>query len=278
MEDPFGTMNAVPMFSVSLIMAICSGLASYVLSVHVVDAVDNIGVFIVGSYVVFSSYFVFHYFLDMLSSSYRAINKEKQFYVLSNLIKSGILCSVTPFAFYLLKETIMNDIWSTNKIRNLGTIYAIPDFVSLILVRKMSWATVFHHVCVVIFNTISLYNDYDKENICRLIMVYAIFSTFAYAVNLLLGFRFLGVSDQVAAVLSFGSFVIYGSCCLINWSWQVYYIKHLIYANNHWSIYVYCVLIGLVIYDDIILNKWLLQNVLSGSKPRPKKADNHKKE
>ena len=94
-------------------------------------------VFGVGSYVVFSSYFVFHYYLSLHSSSYSAIPSDKQFYVLSNLIKSAVLLSYTPLAVYCLYQALVEDVWDERRIRNLGVLYAIPDFVSLLVVSRM---------------------------------------------------------------------------------------------------------------------------------------------
>lgn len=199
-------------------------------------------------------------YLQKQSTSYQKIPEDKKFYVLSNLIKSAVLASITPFALIMLHEAMVQDIWLTNKIRNLGCIYAIPDFVSMILVRRMKWTTIAHHTIVCLFNFASIHNDYAKENVCRLIVVYAIFSTFAYLVNLLLASRFLNVSPNLSFQLSIGALLIYASCCAINWSWQVYYINRLYQVNPGWPLYLYCVLICFVVMDDCVLNKWLCHN------------------
>ena len=166
------------------------------------------------------------------------------------------------------------DIWESNRIRNLGCLYCIPDFVSLILVRRMSRATKIHHLCVCVFNYLSVYNDYKEENICRLIVIYAIFSTLAYLVNLLLASRFLNFSETTFTVLSSLSLLIYASACAVNWTWQVYYTYHLITVNNHWSIYLYGLMLINIIYDDLILNQWLYANIRRqnvGTTPAEKK-------
>jgi len=48
---------------------------------------------------------------------------------------------------FLKKEQTTN-----NLIRNIGVLYAIPDGVSLTLVRKMQTTTKIHHIIVCIFN------------------------------------------------------------------------------------------------------------------------------
>ena len=204
---------------------------------------------------------MFHYALLKHSSSYRAVDEDKQFYVLSNLIKSGMLAAMTPFAIRLLYETLILDQWHTQRIQNLGCLYCIADFVSLLLVKRMSNATKAHHISVCVFNYLSCRNDYSEHNICRLIVIYAIFSTLAYLVNLLLATRFLSVSRMTFVVLSILSLCIYASACALNWSWQAWYIAQLVQFHNHWSIYAYCVLLCLVVYDDLVLNHWLLKNI-----------------
>ena len=131
------------------------GCASYFLQKYVVTAETALVVGIVGSYVVFTSYFTFDYYLKQLSSSYKNIPEDKQFYVLSNLIKSAALFAYSPLAAQLLYETMYLDVWNSNKIRIMGTLYSIPDFVSLIVVKRMANTTKIHHVVVVVFNIIS---------------------------------------------------------------------------------------------------------------------------
>ena len=260
--DPWlsGQINATPATAVIGIMAGVTLIASIVLEAHVLAAVDHRAVFVIGSYVVFSSYFVIYYFLEMYSSSFRSITPEKRFYTLSNLIKSGMLAAITPFALEGLYNIIFLDVWDSTRIKNLGCLYAVPDFVSLFVVRKMGWTTIFHHVCVCIFNYASLSNDYAEDNVCRLIVVYAVFSIFAYSVNMLLASRFLGWGANLRKILSLIALVIYVSCCAINWSWQIYYGIKLWRKEPHWSLIAYACAIVPVVYDDLYLNRWLLFN------------------
>ena len=234
---------------------------------YVVSARAHFAVFAVGTYVVFSSYFVADYFLARQSTSYARIPDDKKFYVLSNLIKSAVLTAYTPQAAHLLFLAIHNDEWSTPRIRSLGVLYAIPDFVSLFLVQRMALTTKAHHVCVVIFMVINLYNDYAHENVCRALVVYAVFSTFAYLVNLLLASRFLPVKPRMSLAMSAVALVVYTSCLAINWMWQVGFVASLHarkWANGDahavGAIYAYLAAISMVVYDDVVLTKWLLAN------------------
>lgn len=258
--EDFG-LHAGPTYAVFAIVALATATTSFFVSEYLVEIVRTEALFFMGSYVIFASYFMFHYYLTKLSRSYASISSDKQFYVLSNCIKAAMLASMTPFALHLLYMALIQDVWISARIRNLGCLYAIPDFVSLLLVRKMSSATKAHHVCVCVFNYLSCQNDYAQENICRLIVVYAVFSTLAFLVNLLLASRFLNISREWFILLSSLSLGIYVSACGINWTWQVWYIARLVSLTNHWSIYVYCTLLSAIVYDDLVLMKWLVSNI-----------------
>eukprot|EP01064_Diplonema_japonicum_P016284 TRINITY_DN2428_c1_g1_i1.p1 TRINITY_DN2428_c1_g1~~TRINITY_DN2428_c1_g1_i1.p1 ORF type:complete len:305 (+),score=24.70 TRINITY_DN2428_c1_g1_i1:69-983(+) len=272
--DLEGQINATPATAVISIMAVVTLITSIVLNDHVLWTVDHRAVFVIGSYVIFSSYYMIYYFLEKYSSSFRGISPEKRFYTISNLIKSGMLAAITPFSIQGLYNIIYLDLWETIKIRNLGCLYAIPDFVSLLIVRKMQWTTIFHHICVCAFNYANVSNDYSEDNVCRMIVVYAIFSIFAYSVNMLLASRFLGFGKKIRKLLSGCALVVYVSCCAINWSWQVYYWQHLWRKDPHWSLIAYASAIVPVVYDDLYLNRWLLFNfnrlsaeIKNGSQP-----------
>jgi len=117
--------------------------------------------------------------VSRLSTSYAAIPHDKKFYVLSNLIKSALLLGYCPSAAATLYNALINDQWSTHRIRSLGVLYAIPDTVSLLLVSRMATSTKIHHLCVIAFMICNLFIEYEHESVGRALVVYAIFSTFA---------------------------------------------------------------------------------------------------
>ncbi|CCW63996.1 unnamed protein product [Phytomonas sp. EM1] len=255
-------INLEPAIAVTGIASLLNIIVVCFLQNHVLDTRDHLCLFLVGSYLTFSSYYMIYYFLERDSSSFRRIASiDKKFYIIGNLIKAGILISITPFAMFHLIRIVLYDEWESHILRNLGCIFTLPDFVAMIIVKRMRWSTWIHHLCVVVFNYFSIMNDYKKENIFRCIVVYAGFSSFGYCVNVLLASRFLGLSTSLAHILSFAALVVYGLCCSINWSWQVYYLVRLIRRGKDlWSVYLYLVLICFVVWDDIVLNKWLLNH------------------
>jgi len=95
------------------------------------------------------------------------------------LIKSAVLLGYCPSAAATLYNALINDQWSTHRIRSLGILYAIPDTVSLLLVSRMATSTKIHHLCVIAFMICNLFIEYEHESVGRALVVYAIFSTFA---------------------------------------------------------------------------------------------------
>eukprot|EP01135_Chromosphaera_perkinsii_P005626 Nk52_evm40s355 gene=Nk52_evmTU40s355 len=269
LETPFEVLDNVGVYLCGML----SVVLLYVSFVNTIEHVDPKVYFAVGSIATFLSYPFLDFVLTRYVPSYKEISaRDKRYYVVMNLIKSVVLAALTPIGSYVLFEAIVKDVWNTTQIQNLGNLYVMTDFVSLLLVRRMQWTTQAHHVTVCIFNVFSLRNDYNEENICRLIMVYATFSAFSYLVNLLLVSRFIHIDERSALFLNRGSVIIYMSSCTVNWAWQAYYIHRLITVNNHWTIYLYIVLLVFIMYDDVILNKWLLKNAFGSRSKRKYKA------
>ena len=195
--------------------------------------------------------FIDHYYLERWSSSYNAISEDKQFYVLSNAIKSASLLLYTPFAVRTLWNIAVHHHWDNVVIHNQGILYAIPDIVSLLVVKRMALTTTIHHVVVAVFAVCSLFNDYTQPSLCRGMVVYAVFSVFSYLVNALLASRFVDVPTRD---LVQWAGVVYAGCCVLNWTWQCPLV-----ATGPWSWYVvpYVALTLCLVYDDLILMRWL---------------------
>mmetsp|Transcript_10493 Transcript_10493/g.32293 ORF Transcript_10493/g.32293 Transcript_10493/m.32293 type:complete len:198 (+) Transcript_10493:662-1255(+) len=179
--------------------------------------------------------------------------------------------SYTPVAARTLYLAMARDQWRTTSIRNLGVLYAIPDTVSMLLVERMALTTKLHHICVFIFMVVNLFNDYEKRNVWRALVVYAVFSTFAYLVNLLLASRFLSVSRRLSTLLSAAALTIYSSCLGANWAWQIKFLSSLWAETHEMGIWIYLAFVSLVVWDDIVLVKWLFTNVKGGGQQRSKK-------
>ena len=269
------TMHAVPtVYVISISFFAVSVLAAF-LQTTVVPSSGHVSVFLFGSFTCFSSYYMAAHFLGEHARSFQRISPEKKMYTVSHLIKAGVLAAIAPLGLAAFWDGVMYDEWNTQTFRSLGCIYAIPDFVSMLVVRRMTKSTYVHHAVVVMFWVISLWVDFTQRNIFRAVVVYAVFTTHGYMVYTLLATRFLGVTPRMARCLSTIALSSYGGFCVANWVWQVAYIRDLITTSNHWSIYVYLFAISFVVYDDMLLCKWLLRRTHhlagSGEPPLPSK-------
>ncbi len=218
-------------------------------------------IYTTGFCIVYSTYFVVDRILYKTNEKYRNLDKTKRIYIVSNILKSILLGAITPLASTILYQTMYLDHWNNNLIKNIGIIYAIPDGVSLALVKKMHMTTKIHHIIVCVFNIISVHNDYTEDSIVRCMVIYACFSCFAFIVNLLLGVRFLHDNKRVGIIMAKTSLYLYMTCCLINWAWHGKYVHTLVDSCDgglcRITIPAYCAMIMMLAWDDIKLNKWL---------------------
>ena len=80
-------------------------------------------------------------------------------------------------------------------------------------------------------------------------------------VNLLLASRFVDTSPMMSMVLSALALLIYGLCCLFNWSWQVWFLTS-IFTDKPFQVIGYVALMSMLVWDDIVLMRWLYKNVI----------------
>ena len=283
-------LNKTPSYICVSTVSILYALIYFSMQSFVINYNHSIILFALGSLLTFCSYFVMDFYLNKYSSSYQAIPQKKKFYVLSNLIKSGLLLIYTPFAFQVLRVLYplssvltvtelpgINDfsIFPTPQdthqlplittIHNLGALYSIPDFVSMMLVYDMHLSTYIHHIAVVIFTFINFNQTYDKPTIWIAIVIYGLYSSFSYIVNFILASRFFKLSSDpkeqkwVSRLLTTIAFWIYLICCFFNWSWQIHFSITLVSNNYHQNLemLIYSILLYAFIRDDIMLLKWL---------------------
>ena len=178
--------------------------------------------------------------------SYRALTFERKIYVVSNSIKGYTLGVCSPIALFLLYECL-HGIWNTRKILVLGHVYAALDAVSLCMVDRMRVSTLVHHIAVVLVHAQNCLQDFEEDTYARCSVIYAIFSCFAFQVNLQLARRFERPDFKSA-------YVVYVLCCGLNWTWQLYYaLTHPISVLGVlWWVFMLAIM-----YDDVHLIRWL---------------------
>jgi hypothetical protein len=136
---------------------------------------------------------------------------------------------------------------------------------SIILVPKLSNNTLYHHLVVNVLYFYTLLNGMDEYTFSKLIVIYALFSVLAFPVNFYLACRVLWKDNINLEYLSSFCFVNYIVCCIPNWSFQFYNLYfNEIYLTNYsfLSRLLFSLVIMIVIYDDIVLMKYLKDHSL----------------
>lgn len=202
------------------------------------------------------SYYVLQGQLNFIQK-FKKMSFDRKKYVVCNFVKSAILLILASRSLPILIKVLYEfpqTPYFTNvlEIKKLGTIYTALDSSSIFYNTKMSYTTLCHHIAVIIFYIFNLYDNYERNSICLLIMLYAIFSSFGFMVNFLLGFRFICNINRKYYKICFVSFLL---TSLINWSIQFTYYWYNTYENIYINTYI-CLLL-FIIYDDIILLRWL---------------------
>jgi hypothetical protein len=200
-------------------------------------------------------------YLSIKSPDYNKISPpHKKQYVLSNLIKSGILFIFSIFSLIMLYKYLVLDEWPKMLIILMATTYSAVDFTSIIRVPKLQKNTLIHHILVVILHTYCLSVDYSENTFSYLISMYGIFSGFSFLVNGYLGIRVMFPEYKHLKGFCTFTYINYVICCALNWSFQIY---HLIMSFHDYHV-VYKLLFGFmlsnIIYDDLYLLHYLHKN------------------
>ena len=202
--------------------------------------------------------------LPILNSDYNDIKPvHKKFYVCSNVLKSLFFFYFTTDALYLLYSICILDTWDEERVQYLGLMYTGLDTVSLFMVPKMQLNTKIHHLSVMILHSYCLYYNYEVGEMLKIIIVYAIWSANAYVVNLYLGLRvFIREKNMYLHYLCCTALFTYIGCCFMNWIYQTYSIGGMMY-NGTFPVggYIYILTMFIIIYDDIVLMKYLYKRI-----------------
>ena len=201
--------------------------------------------------------------MTYISQEYRYISpNHKKLYVLSNFIKGGFLILFSPSIILFLYNHIFYQEWNTTFLYMYGSIYTSMDLMSVIKVPKLPLTTIFHHITVCFFFVYVVLNNLEQRSFSRLIVVYGIFSSLAGMVNVFLAMRVLPSSNrsQLMRNMSIFSLVNYMACCILNWSYQFYYLfidTILYHSYGVLPILLYTLTLFILIRDDLILMDYL---------------------
>ena len=200
--------------------------------------------------------------LLQFNQKYNSFDYNKKCYILKNIIKSFSLAYLCLFKVSSIIYDAYLDKWENIILNNFASIYVSNDIMGLLILPKLPTSTKLHHITTTIMLFYSYTIDFNHDNVGRLLFILIIFSSLSFIVNFYLGVRYLRNNNKLfndwLNLIRLSAFYIYMVCCIINWSIQVIIltIKFLNFKLT-WPYYVYIILLIPVIYDDIVLLKWL---------------------
>lgn len=181
-----------------------------------------------------------------LSYEYVDLGGVRRLYVLKNVIKSCVLCVLVLLSFVYLQE------WDTSTIRCFAALYVSNDLMALLCCRhELSWSTICHHVVSVCFMLVAFETDFEVSNTAQMLFFYTYASAWTFPVNLYLGLRCVQPRVRYLNALLGVCRWWYPFVCVLNWLYQLY--------RFDWSLscVVYASLLTFIVYDDIVLVRWL---------------------
>jgi len=205
---------------------------------------------------IFSLYRVVDFYLSLSYEKFNEYDIKRKNYIIKNFIKSYILYYISVATIPLVPMVLLN-IGDVNKFLHFtGFLYCSNDTVALFKNMNMSYSTKIHHIISTTLSTINIFVDSLRDNnITKLMSIYCLLSCYPYEVNYCLGMRFLLDRTKEKKMKKL-AFIKYSCCCFINWSIHSIY---LIYNIRNLNIVMvgYYSLIVFIVYDDIVLLKWL---------------------
>ena len=224
--------------------------------------------FLFSTFIYCVSYPCLYYFLNSCFYKFKKYDKDKKFYIVSNVLKYLVLNIVSYFFLAMLLYDLdlfnLQNWYEYDKLlKNLSSLYVCTDIISIFLNwGKMKSTTFYHHICTTLALIYICSIDFNHNGVNKAIVIYGGFSSLAGIVNLFLGIRFLIENKFCIYYLTRGCFFIYLFICFFNWSWQFYYLVNLMIYENYTLLrflenFFYITMLYFWIYDDLVLMKYL---------------------
>jgi hypothetical protein len=177
---------------------------------------------------------------------------SRKLYIQKNIVK----------AFYLALLSLISTVyfifypWDNTMLQFLAACYCSNDIVGLYRCTKLPISTRIHHVTSACFLLFTYTIDFTVSKVGQLLVYYTYFSALAWPVNLYLGLR-LCFEIHPFWLEDFRWYCKwwYAFVCSLNWIMQIYLMSSLNIETG-----LYTTMIVLIVFDDIILLKWLFKN------------------
>lgn len=207
----------------------------------------------------FLTFSLFHIYDLISNSKFRFLQDDRvdRSYRVVNFTKSFLLGISSPYAFYLLYCILYNVEYNIYILYVVSSLYASLDASALLYNKHMQMTTIVHHIVVQLFYYYGVYVDWNSNSVSRLILIYAIFSTFAYLVNYRLAIRKSNISKTFINIINDLSLIIYFLSCITNWTLHTYFIFTTTFVEHYMYIIMYTVLIFTIAFDDVKLMQYL---------------------
>lgn len=189
-------------------------------------------------------------YFDACSERFRALPEARKFYVLKNVLKGYYLAFlVLVGALLVFLPILLRGSYNNTSIRILASLYVSNDFVGLWRVKKLATTTRLHHMTSFVFLLLAWQADFQTQRVAQMLLFYCYISAISFPVNLYLGLRFCCEEEPVR--LKRIAKLTYAFGCLFNWWLQWAFFE------DSTAVYCYLGLLAMIVYDDIVLLRWL---------------------
>lgn len=170
-------------------------------------------------------------------------------YIVKNVVKGASL-----FVLVLLSFVLLTQGWDNTTLRVFATIYVSNDIMGFVMCEDLPTSTRIHHTTSILFLFGAMVTNFQTSHVAQMLFYYTYASALAFPVNLYLGLRLCYIKDnrpKWLQNLKQLSKWVYFFVCIISWSFQLYLLR----GSLEEIIYLFMILF--IVFDDIVLLKWL---------------------
>ena len=231
------------------------------------DLIDTLVTLLILTAVVSIGFVLVKHTWNMFDPNFRSIRpSHKKWYVVANLFKAFILFTIA-FSSRVWKgvyRSYFHDNFPGLELKRLSVLYIVTDVVALFMVPKLPMSTILHHIvtsniCILSSPVnISVKGWSDIVGVTKMGILYATCSCIPFLANAYLALRVVYPGRRWLKIMRHFSLLSYLICCSINWTIHAFWLLGVINGREMSVIVaVYATMLCFVVYDDIVLIKWL---------------------
>jgi hypothetical protein len=227
--------------------------------------VDSSICFVLSSCALICLFFIAYFIWNKLDNRFAGISpSHKKWYVVANMSKCVLLaiqCLSVKYWIGFYRGFALDE-FRNIEYKRTSVFYVITDFVALLMVPKLPFSTILHHVTTVTLSFVVWSVDLHVKGwtgllgVSKMLLMYGGFSTVPFTVNGYLALRVVYPKSFITSICCKVALVTYLLCCACNWSIHAVWLVTTHDISVFSGIYLLCV--SFLINDDIILIKWLL--------------------